>query len=95
MRPSDSTRIDPVNLQARVVVSLSYVKTLRSEVETGRINAAVLEDYLERLEAHLLEVERDSARLMRAGESADSPLASGTGEDRLISIVERGVSIVA
>jgi hypothetical protein len=85
MRVEDRTSVDPDSVRARVLVSISYVQRLRREAESGRLSMAVVEEYLARLERHLVAVERCATY------ATDDPLGSGMRatvagiEDRLIA----------
>lgn len=71
--------------QARIVVSLNYVQVLRREFQAGRLSSTMIENYLARLEAHLLEAERNTAAVV--GSNDDEPMVRlhFTDDDRLIS----------
>ena len=60
MLTHDGTSDDSASTRARVIVSLNYVQVLRREIEAGRISQTMFEDYLARLESHLLNIERSS-----------------------------------
>ena len=79
------TSEEQASAQARIVVSLTYVQTLRRELEAGRLSPAMFEDYLARLESHLIEVERNSA--LFAAKPTQHLIAEPTGvdEDMLVS----------
>jgi hypothetical protein len=70
---------------ARIVVSLSYVQTLRRELQAGRLNTLMVEDYLERLEGHLVEAERNSAVFASAFPGPGSHDTPDDGNDIMIS----------
>jgi len=81
----DSTVDDPTSAQARVIVSLNYVQVLRREIEAGRLSPMMLEDYLARLEFHLIEVERISANVSNMHPVRHGEVVPSGVEDRLIS----------
>ena len=85
MLTHDGTSDDSASTRARVIVSLNYVQVLRREIEAGRVSQSMFEDYLARLECHLLNIERSS--LVASGGAsewweAEAPIHV---EDRLVS----------
>jgi hypothetical protein len=80
-----STTEEQTNAKARLVVSLNYVQTLRRELASGRLDPIMFEDYLGRLEAHLLKVEHSASGLTGSEHSAWPIADSVSNEDMLLS----------
>jgi hypothetical protein len=80
-----STTDEQTSAQARLVVSLNYVQTLRRELALGQLDPIMFEDYLARLEGHLLKVEHTTAALA-GSQLGPWPIAdSVVNEDMLLS----------
>jgi|GEM_PF-4209157 len=75
---------EQTSLQARIVVSLSYVQALRREIEAGRVSMTMLDDYLERLEGHLRMVESSQAIATDAISSGSVDATTIVGDDDML-----------
>lgn len=80
-----NTTDEQTSAQARIVVSLNYVQTLRRELASGRLDPVMFEDYLARLESHLLKVERNAAVLAGSQPGPGQIADSVVNEDMLLS----------
>ena len=80
-----NTTDEQTSAKARLVVSLNYVQTPRRELASGRLDPIMFEDYLARLESHLLKVEHTAAALT-GSQAGPWPIAdSVVNEDMLLS----------
>jgi hypothetical protein len=61
MRDRGNTTDEQSIIRARAIVALSYVQILRQGIDADRIESGVVADYLDRIEGHLLQIERGLA----------------------------------
>jgi len=85
MQIPDNRSVEADSVQARVIVSLTYVQALLREFEAGQLDSATLENYLVRIECHLHQIECSSAIFHDNGADQRDAGAHYVVEDILIS----------